>query len=42
MGRVVVAGSDVTQVAEGARVGVDWLRRTCDECRWCRLGQENL
>jgi propanol-preferring alcohol dehydrogenase len=42
VGRVVSTGSDVVEVAEGARVGVAWLRRTCGQCRWCRHGQENL
>ena len=26
----------------GARVGVPWLGWTCGECRYCRLGRENL
>ena len=42
VGRVVSAGGDVVEVAEGARVGVAWLRRACGQCRWCRHGQENL
>lgn len=26
----------------GARVGVPWLGWTCEECRYCRTGRENL
>ena len=28
--------------APGTRVGVPWLGWTCGECRYCRLGRENL
>ena len=42
VGRVVRAGPAVTRFAEGDRVGVPWLRRTCGECHWCRTGAENL
>jgi len=27
---------------DGARVGVAWLHRTCGECKFCRVGPENL
>ncbi|MGB2712343.1 MAG: zinc-dependent alcohol dehydrogenase family protein [Conexibacter sp.] len=27
---------------DGARVGVPWLGWTCEECRYCRSGRENL
>lgn len=42
VGRVVHAGAAVHRFAPGDRVGVPWLRRTCGECQWCRIGQENL
>jgi propanol-preferring alcohol dehydrogenase len=31
-----------TAVETGRRVGVPWLGWTCDECRYCRSGRENL
>lgn len=42
VGRVVQLGDRVEGLAEGDRVGVPWLRRTCGECRFCRRGAENL
>jgi propanol-preferring alcohol dehydrogenase len=42
VGRVAARGEDVTDFAEGDRVGVAWLRSTCGVCRWCRSGRENL
>ena len=36
----VVAGGE--RFESGARVGVPWLGWTCDECRFCLAGQENL
>jgi len=42
VGRVVGVGERVTGFADGERVGVAWLRRTCGECRFCRRGAENL
>ncbi|MFI7439091.1 zinc-binding alcohol dehydrogenase family protein [Nonomuraea indica] len=30
------------RIAEGARVGVAWLRSTCGACRYCVRGAENL
>ena len=42
VGRVVMAGKDASGVAVGDRVGVPWLAWTCGECRYCRLGLENL
>ena len=42
VGRVVRAAADVTTVAQGERVGVPWLARTCGSCAYCERGQENL
>lgn len=42
VGRVVKAGPGCTRFAEGARVGIAWLRGTCGVCRFCRRGAENL
>ena len=42
VGRVAVAGSDVTSFARGERVGVPWLGATCGVCPYCRDGRENL
>jgi propanol-preferring alcohol dehydrogenase len=42
VGEVVRVGDAVTGTAQGDRVGVAWLRRTCGACRWCRRGAENL
>jgi propanol-preferring alcohol dehydrogenase len=42
VGRVVRVGSAVHALNVGDRVGVPWLAWTCGECRYCRLGLENL
>ncbi len=42
VGRVVGAGRSAHRFAEGDRVGIAWLRRTCGRCRMCRRGAENL
>jgi alcohol dehydrogenase, propanol-preferring len=42
VGVVAGAGPEVTGFADGDRVGVAWLRRTCGVCRYCRRGAENL
>ncbi|WP_420403137.1 zinc-dependent alcohol dehydrogenase family protein [Nisaea sp.] len=42
VGTVEAVGSGVTELAMGRRVGVPWLGWTCQECRYCREGQENL
>ncbi len=41
-GVVERVGAGVDRFAEGDRVGVPWLGRTCGECRYCRSGRENL
>lgn len=42
VGRVVAAGSGVTEPVIGDRVGVPWLGWTCGQCPWCISGRENL
>lgn len=42
VGDVVAAGSAVSNIPIGSRVGVAWLRRTCGHCRYCLAGRENL
>jgi alcohol dehydrogenase, propanol-preferring len=42
VGTVTALGEGVTQFALGDRVGVPWLGRTCDHCRYCRSQRENL
>lgn len=42
IGTVDVTGSKVTRWKKGDRVGVPWLYRTCNTCRFCASGRENL
>ena len=42
VGTVVEAGSGVTQVQPGDRVGVAWIFSACGRCEYCRSGNENL
>src|SRR5262249_21915100 len=42
VGEVVECGDGTERFALGARVGIPWLGWTCDECRFCRSGRENL
>ena len=42
VGRIEVAGCDVTGMREGDRVGVPWLGWTCGVCEFCMSGHENL
>lgn len=42
VGVVAACGDAQRRFAVGDRVGVAWLRQTCGECRWCRMGAENL
>jgi propanol-preferring alcohol dehydrogenase len=42
VGWVEAAGSGVTRVRPGERVGIPWLGGTCGECSFCRAGKENL
>src|ERR1700753_2563323 len=41
-GKVVEAGSAVSNLKVGDRVGVPWVYWTCGECDFCREGYENL
>ncbi|HWL82215.1 MAG TPA: zinc-dependent alcohol dehydrogenase family protein [Roseomonas sp.] len=42
VGRVVEAGPGASRFQVGDRVGVPWLGFACGECRFCRVGRENL
>ena len=42
VGTVDELGPGASRFAEGERVGIAWLRRTCGSCRFCRRGDENL
>ena len=42
VGIVEELGPGSTRFAEGDRVGVPWLARTCGTCRFCAAGRENL
>ncbi len=42
VGTVVQAGKRVVRFKKGDRVGVPWLGSTCNKCRYCRSGRENL
>lgn len=42
VGTVAAKGERVERFAAGDRVGVPWLGSTCNHCRYCRTGRENL
>lgn len=42
VGRVDAVGDGVSQHQAGDRLGVPWLYQTCEHCRYCRAGKENL
>jgi propanol-preferring alcohol dehydrogenase len=42
VGTVDSLGEGCIRFAEGDRVGVPWLARTCGRCRFCIAGRENL
>ena len=42
VGTVEETGERVERFAAGDRVGVPWLGWTCNKCRYCRSGRENL
>ena len=42
VGIVTEVGDRVQRFTKGDRVGVPWLGSTCDRCRYCQTGRENL
>lgn len=42
VGTVAAVGTGVDRLRLGQRIGVPWLGTTCDVCRFCRSGRENL
>lgn len=42
VGTVMSAGKAVGKLKEGDRIGVPWLGSTCNSCRYCLSGRENL
>lgn len=42
VGRVVDCGKAISEFSRGDRVAVPWLARTCNNCRFCLSGRENL
>ena len=42
VGVVDEVGAGCHRFGPGDRVGIAWLRLTCGQCRWCRVGAENL
>lgn len=42
VGRVAATGSRVEGFTIDDRVGVAWLNRTCNQCKYCLSGRENL
>jgi alcohol dehydrogenase, propanol-preferring len=42
VGTIEAMGTGVDKFRVGQRVGVPWLGHTCDRCRYCLSGRENL
>ncbi|MBL1175777.1 MAG: zinc-dependent alcohol dehydrogenase family protein [Pantanalinema sp. GBBB05] len=42
VGTIAQLGDNVTRFQIGDRVGVPWLGHTCNHCRYCLSGRENL
>lgn len=42
IGKVTKTGSGVKMPVIGDRVGVGWQADSCNNCEWCRKGEENL
>ncbi len=42
VGTVEALGPGCTDLQEGDRIGIAWLRHTCQDCDFCDRGQENL
>jgi propanol-preferring alcohol dehydrogenase len=42
VGSVVRTGENAKSFAIGDRIGVPWVGSTCNQCKYCRTGRENL
>lgn len=42
VGYVSEIGKAASSLKVGDRVGIGWLGRSCGECEWCRIGEEQL
>ncbi|MBF2063084.1 MAG: zinc-dependent alcohol dehydrogenase family protein [Calothrix sp. C42_A2020_038] len=42
VGTIVEIGEKVTKFRVGQRIGVPWVGNTCNHCRYCLTGKENL
>ena len=42
VGKITAVGDGVAPERRGQRVGLVWLARSCQECRFCKTGRENL
>ncbi|MCP5470140.1 MAG: NAD(P)-dependent alcohol dehydrogenase [Chlamydiales bacterium] len=42
VGHIAKRGTSVTELPEGARVGIGWLCDSCHACEWCHSGEDNL
>ena len=42
VGYVTAAGSAVTGLKKGDRVGIGWQGRSCGKCEWCLKGETQL
>lgn len=42
VGRIIELGRDVKDLKVGDQVAVGWQGRSCNHCKWCRNGEENL
>ncbi len=42
VGTVVETGANAGTLKKGQRVGIPWLGSSCNDCRYCRSGRENL
>jgi propanol-preferring alcohol dehydrogenase len=42
VGRIAQVGDGVDAARVGERVGIAWIASTCDHCRFCTSGRENL
>jgi uncharacterized zinc-type alcohol dehydrogenase-like protein len=42
VGHVEALGDGVAELKQGDRVGIGWQGRSCGQCEWCALGEEQL